>query len=226
MQRRPEPATKTLAGFVSGGILSNMPMPDHLHDAGTGVAAAEQRLDTRCPAEAKDPLSDGERAYLTLLFNKYRGPLHRYLSRVVRSSDDVAELVQETYFRVMRHAGTMRFEAVARAYLFQTAANLMREYYRRRTVRHADQHLPLDEIEALRDEDAPERLALRDEALSCLRSAIEKMPRDLRDVFVLSRFRQQTYPEIASALGVSTRTVERRMHQALEFLVARTRGFL
>jgi len=199
---------------------------NHLHDAETVVATAKQRHDVNVTSDAKDPLSDGERAYLTLLFNKYRGPLHRYLSRVVRSSDDVAELVQETYFRVMRHAGNMRFEAAARAYLFQTAANLMREYYRRRTVRRADQHLPLDEAEVFRDEDAPEKLALRAEALSCLRSAIEKMPQDLREVFVLSRFRQQTYPEIASVLGVSTRTVERRMHQALEFLVARTRGLL
>jgi len=30
-----------------------------------------------------DPLSDQEKAYLMLLFNKYRGPLYRYLCGLV-----------------------------------------------------------------------------------------------------------------------------------------------
>lgn len=190
------------------------------------VRPEEERYDVGRCTGAEDPLSDGERLYLTLLFNKYRGPLHRYLSRLVRSSEDAAELVQETFFRIMRHTGTVRFEAVARAYLFQTASNLAREYYRRRAARRTDHHLPLAEVEIPWDEEGPERLVLREEALVCLKSAIKSMPQDLREVFVLSRFRSQRYPEIASALGVSTRTVERRMQQALEFLIAETRGLL
>jgi RNA polymerase sigma-70 factor (ECF subfamily) len=174
----------------------------------------------------KDPLSAEERAYLTLLFNKYRGPLHRYLSGLVRSADDAAELVQETYFRIMRHTETVRFEAVARSYLFQTATNVAREYYRRRSRHHTAQHVDLDEAEALSDQLLPEQQLVWDDALLHLKRELRDMPLELRAVILLHRFQQQTYPEIAATLGVSTRTVERRMSQAIEYLTRRMRGVL
>ena len=173
-----------------------------------------------------DPLSDQEKAYLILLFNKYRGPLYRYLSGLVRCTDDVAELVQETYFRIMRHTDTVKFETVARAYLFQTATNVAREYYRRRARRHADRHVGLEEAAILSDESIPEQDALWKEALGRLRTEVKTLPEELREVLVRHRFGQQTYSQIAATLGVSTRTVERRMSQAIELLAARLRGVL
>ena len=174
-----------------------------------------------------DPLSDQEKAYLMLLFNKYRGPLYRYLCGLVRSTDDVAELVQETYFRIMRHTDTVKFETVARAYLFQTATNVAREYYRRRARRHADRHVCLEEAAAiLSDDSIPEQDALWKEAIARLRTEVKTLPEELREVLVRHRFGQQTYSEIATTLGVSTRTVERRMSQAIEILAGRLRGVL
>jgi DNA-directed RNA polymerase specialized sigma24 family protein len=44
-----------------------------------------------------------------------------------------------------------------------------------------------------------------------------------RRIFLLSRFRGKTYPQIALLLGVSTRTVERKMSEAMQILAARLR---
>ena len=173
-----------------------------------------------------DPLSNEERAFLTLLFNKYRGSLYRYLSGLVRPSEDVAELVQETYFRIMRHVETVRFESVARAYLFQTATNVAREYYRRRMRRQTQQHVGLEEAEALTNNCAPEQDAVWHQATSRLKAELMGMPADLRDILIRYRFQEQSCPEIATALGVSTRTVERRLSQAMELLSQRLRGFI
>lgn len=173
-----------------------------------------------------DPLSDQEKALLTLLFNKYRGALYRYLSGLVRPTEDVAELVQETYFRIMRHTETMRFEAVARSYLFQTATNVAREYYRRRARRHTNEHVGLEAAEILPGEIGPEQDALWQQAIVQLKAQIKEMPRDLQEILIRHRFQHETYPEIAKALGVSTRTIERRLSEAVEFLARRLRGVL
>jgi len=173
-----------------------------------------------------DPLSDQEKALLTLLFNKYRGALYRYLSGLVRPTEDVAELVQETYFRIMRHTETMRFEAVARSYLFQTATNVAREYYRRRARRHTNEHVGLEAAEILPGEIGPEQDALWQQAIVQLKAQIKEMPRDLQEILIRHRFQHETYPEIAKALGVSTRTIERRLSEAVEFLAHRLRGVL
>jgi RNA polymerase sigma factor (sigma-70 family) len=193
--------------------------------------ASPGRLEDREHAEGSgdrpaDPLSDQEKALLTLLFNKYRGALYRYLSGLVRPADDVAELVQETYFRIMRHTETVRFETVARSYLFQTATNLAREYYRRRSRRHWDQHVGIEEAEVLPSEVAPEQDVLWEQAVARLKVQIKEMPRDLQEVLIRHRFQHETYPEIAKALGISTRTVERRLSDAVEFLAHALRGVL
>jgi len=174
-----------------------------------------------------DPLSDNQRAYLTILFNKYRGPLYRYLTGLVSSHDDVGELVQESYLRLMRHTEAVRFEAVARSYLFQTATNLARDYFRRRASHRAERQVSIDEAMSLPSEEmSTERMAAWEQAVGTLRSAIQEMPTDLRDSFLLSRFEDQSPPEIAASLGVSRRTVERRLRQAMALLTERMRGVL
>jgi RNA polymerase sigma factor (sigma-70 family) len=196
--------------------------PGSADPAPAAISAGERQV----MLGSTDPLSDQERAYLTLLFNKYRGPLYRYLSGLVRSADDVAELVQETYFRIMRHTETVSLETVARSYLFQTATNVAREYYRRRARRHANQHVGLEEAELLAGECVPEQHAVWEETLVRLKAEMKDMPAELRQALILHRFQHQTYAEIANKLGVSTRTIERRMSQALDFLAARMRGVL
>ena len=95
------------------------------------------------PESGADPLPDTQRALLVLLFNKYRGALLRHLERLVHSREDAAELVQETYLRVLSRIQTSRFEAAARAYLFHTATNLARDHFRRQRFRAHDR---LDEL--------------------------------------------------------------------------------
>lgn len=178
-------------------------------------------------ASERDPLSDSQRAYLTLLFNRYRGSLYRYLSGLVESTEDANDLVQETYFRVMRRGEeAVRFEAVARSYLFQTATNLAREHYRRRAARRADEHVSLDEAVGLPDDRVPDQIVAWEDAIARIRRELAAMPPALRDILLLSRFQRRTCPQIAASLGVSTRTVERRLSQALDYLIARMRGVL
>lgn len=48
--------------------------------------------------------------------------------------------------------------------------------------------------------------------------AIEKLPENYREAFVLHRFKDKSYKEIASQLNVSTKTVDYRIQQALKLL--------
>src|SRR5271170_4887874 len=95
------------------------------------------------------------REYLAHLFVKHRASLHRYLARLVRF-EDAAELVQETYCRLLRHGNTVRLEAMARAFLFHTATNLARDHRRRRMARLADRHVQLDDHEMIEEHQGPD----------------------------------------------------------------------
>jgi len=168
-----------------------------------------------------DPLTDAERALLTLLFNKYRASLYRHLIGLVPSRDDAAELVQECYVRLLRHSDVARFDDVARGYLFRTATNLARDHFRRRRSHQTDKHVNIDDVHLPADEANPERTVAWNETIASIKECVQSLPVVTRRVFLLSRFRSKTYPEIAAMLGISTRTVERKMSEAMEELASR-----
>jgi RNA polymerase sigma-70 factor (ECF subfamily) len=170
-----------------------------------------------------DPATDGQRALLVLLFNKYRAALLRHVERMVRSREDAAELVQETYLRVMRQVQTSRFEAAARAYLFQTATNLARDHHRRQRFRAHDRLDELPEADLPVGSPPVDQSVAADQVFALLKVAIAALPPTTRDVFLRARVQNQGYAQIARELGMSLRTVERRMAEAMAALCDRLR---
>jgi RNA polymerase sigma-70 factor (ECF subfamily) len=168
-----------------------------------------------------EPLAESGRLFLATLFHKYRASLHRYLSALVSSPDDAAELVQESYVRLLQHENVAQLEAVSRTYLFQIATNLARDHFRRRTTRHAGAHFDVDDVEIADERAGPERDAVWVQTIDSIKLGIKELPPVTRRVFLLSRFRNKTYPQIAAMLGISTRTVERKMCEAMELLASR-----
>jgi RNA polymerase sigma factor (sigma-70 family) len=189
--------------------MTDRPLPPDSPAGATGAAGT--------PAQGADPTEQSQQAYITLLFNKYRGALHRYLSRLV-PIDDAAELVQETYFRLLRHGQMVQLEAMARSFLFQTATNLARDFRRRRNVRRADDHVELDEETNVGQDFDPGEHLTAEQVLGALERAIVGLPRETRTVFVLNRFRDMSYPAIAEAMNLSPRTVARKMAEAMSKL--------
>jgi RNA polymerase sigma factor (sigma-70 family) len=170
-----------------------------------------------------DPIADSQRALLVLLFTRYRGALTRHVERLVRSREDAAELVQETYLRVMRQIQSSHFESAARAYLFQTATNLAHDHHRRGRYRAHDSIDDLTDAQLPVGGPPPEQLVAADQTLARLRAAMLQLPEATREVFLRARIHNQDYAQIGRELGVSVRTVERRIAQAMELLTSTLR---
>ncbi len=174
--------------------------------------------------DLSDPTDEAQRAYLTLLFNKYRGALLRHVTRFARSREDAADLVQDTYLRVMDRISVEHFDAEARAYLFRTATNLARDHHRRLQLRSHDPLGEAAETSLAASDPTPEQTLAANQVTAALRSAIRQLPEETRAVFVLARTQELPYGEIARRLGIGRRTVERRMSEAIAFLAQRLRG--
>lgn len=170
------------------------------------------------PAEPIPP-DASHRAYVTMLFNRHRVSLQRYLMRLV-SPEDAAELVQESYYRLLRHGEMVRVDAMARSFLFQTATNLARDHHRRRASHRAALHIPIEDEEIAQDHLGPDEQLAGEQARTLLERAIAELPQDTRTVFLLHRFRDLTYPQIAEVMSLSARTVARKMAEAMERLSA------
>jgi RNA polymerase sigma-70 factor (ECF subfamily) len=59
----------------------------------------------------------------------------------------------------------------------------------------------------------------KDEFAKELQEAIASLPEKQRTVFLMNRIDELTYREIAQRLEIGVKAVEKRMHEALEFLM-------
>jgi RNA polymerase sigma factor (sigma-70 family) len=164
---------------------------------------------------------DAQRAYLALLFDRYRGALLRHVGRFTASREDAADLVHDTYVRVMDRISVSRFDAAARAYLFQTATNLARDHCRRQRFRAHARLEETPEENLFAPSPSPEEALAADQVTATLREALDELSPETRSVFILARSHGMTYPEIADHLRMARRTVERRMAEAMAFLALR-----
>ena len=172
-------------------------------------------------SEASERLPTADARQVADLSARYAEAVRRYFSRP--GASDIEDLTQEVFIRLLRRARLGDIENIE-GYLFQIAANLLRERGRRRLRRRRDVQQPLDDDFAeTYDDMSPERILLGREAYDLMVRSLQELPERARTVFILNRFEDLTGVEIARRLGVAVSTVEKDMMRAIAHLRARLR---
>jgi RNA polymerase sigma-70 factor (ECF subfamily) len=152
-----------------------------------------------------------------LFYDRTARPLWLYLARMTRDDRLADDLLQETYYRLLRTRATFDDDEHRKNYLFRIATNLVRDH--RRHVRTTDgaagraaaEHRPADA-----DDAAARRIDL-DRALDRLK------PRE-RSVLWLAYAQGWSHEEIAASLGVKTASMKALLHRARRRLAALLRA--
>lgn len=155
------------------------------------------------PRRAEEEDAAGEDIHAWSL--RYGPALRRYFQKRVGAAE-AEDLVQDV-FLAMQVRGRIDDPDKVDRYLFRVAAHLLA---RRRQRKGWDwpAHAELDELAAPPDELSPERILIASERLSRLMAALGELPPRMAEAFVLHRFDEMTYGEIARRMGISVRTVE------------------
>lgn len=170
---------------------------------------------------ALPPLEAEDSRMVADLSARYADAIRRYFSRRLAGAGDVEDLTQEVFLRLLRRARLGDIDNVE-GYIFQIAANLLRERGRHRIRRRLDEEQAFDDDYAdAYDELSPERILLGKEAYRLMVQALQELPERARTVFVLNRFEEMTGVQIAQRLGVAVSTVEKDMMRAVAYLRTR-----
>jgi RNA polymerase sigma factor (sigma-70 family) len=165
------------------------------------------------------PAGTGE-AFLANLDRRYRVPLIRYFAKRIRETYDVDDLVQEVFIRLVRQAAIESVQQID-SYVFQTAANVIRDRARRQAARHHREHDELSESDLPTNDLSPERVLLGAEELERVIAALQELSESTRQVFVLRRYEGMRHEEIATHLGMSVSGVRFHMEKAKAHLARR-----
>lgn len=166
-----------------------------------------------------EPVTTTQHGCIDGLCRSYQAPLHSYLTQMVGNPDIARELVQDSFEHVQR---TYRSEELAfpRAMLYRVATNIAWTHLRRRRVerRHWGQAVDLDYVEeAVPDHNSipADRQILAEQIGKHIAGAIRDLGPAFRKVFVMAHLQGRSRREIAAALGVSERRVDKHMSRAL-----------
>lgn len=154
------------------------------------------------------------------LVARYAGPLRKFFRARLYNSQDAEDLVQEVFCRLSERAETFQIEN-PEAYLFQTAANLLRDRARRDHTRASATRELAEQAKISFEELSPERVLLGRRKVEELTRALMELPERTRAIFLLHRFEERKYGEIARQLGISTSSVEKHMMDAIRHLKLR-----
>jgi RNA polymerase sigma factor (sigma-70 family) len=162
------------------------------------------------------------------LYRLFRRRVESFFVRRGCSSDECAELTQETFVRVFAGIGGLHFAPRFARWLFEIAANIFRNELRWRGAAKRDAFEEsiedLVETRAERRSDAlpalsskapsPLDATLRRERLEHLRAKLDQLPPQMRRCVYLRLYQDLKYREIATVMGISIETVKAHLHQA------------
>jgi RNA polymerase sigma-70 factor (ECF subfamily) len=162
--------------------------------------------------ELLERIRGGDEGAFDDVFRAHYGPLVGLAEAMLRNRAAAEDVVQD-----------VTVEDSLRAYLFRATRNRALNHLRHsRVERQSEPHVAGAAADPPR---APVSL-VEEEIDAALKAAVSDLPERCREVFELSRVHGLRYTEIASALGISIKTVEAQMGKALRILRERLAPWL
>jgi len=159
---------------------------------------------------------DGDQTAFELLFRFYYPGLVVFASNIVVNKDEAEEIVQDFFVRLWENRTTIKVGKTIKSYLFTSIKNRSINFLKNNQVK---QHV-VDELKRQMETDMrynPD-IYVDTEIQQQLKKAFAKLPPRTAEIFTLSRFKGFSNDEIADNLGLSKRTVETQVSNALKIL--------
>lgn len=175
----------------------------------------DEELMTRC--------RDGESQALEVLFRRFKHPIYNFCLRFLRDPGRAEDVLQETFLRLFASRESWESNARFSSWVYRIARNLcvdeVRRYWNRQVFPESQMSLSGEENSDFLDSrpgrsDDP-RESLDREALGRLiAEAIDQLSEEQREVTILHKYQDLSYPEIAEILGISSESVKQRAYRA------------
>lgn len=152
----------------------------------------------------------GDAAAFEDLYQRYRGPLYRYIQRQVRDPATANDLYQGSWEKLIKARNQYRPSAPFRAWLFRIAHNHIVDYFRNR---HETQTLDTEQLVDVAPR--PSQALGNEEKEKRFRAALQALPAEQRQSLLLKIEAGLSLDEIGKITGVERETVKSRLRYAI-----------
>lgn len=166
-------------------------------------------------------VKEGDRLAFELLFKLYYSQLIRFARVYVKSTDLGEEVVHETFIKIWENRAVLDESQSIKAYLYRSVHNNCINHLKKLKF---GQRLALEYIRELETRAEIIQQATGDsyfdeisknELVIKIKNAVDNLPLQCKEVFLLNRISDLTYQQIAEKLGLSVNTVKTQLSRAL-----------
>jgi RNA polymerase sigma-70 factor (ECF subfamily) len=170
---------------------------------------------------------DGDADAFEQLVRRFERPLFNFILRSVRDHDRSEELLQEVFMRVVQRAAEFQGGSKVSTWVYTIARNLCIDTSRKMVFRrHRSLDAPagddpegptmMDRVQAVTP--LADREVIGGDLKERIARAVEELPDEQREVFLMRELQDLAFKDIAEIVGVPENTVKSRMRYALERL--------
>ena len=160
---------------------------------------------------------DGDMRAFEILYARHKAPLYRYLQRLCRDRDVANDLFQEVWSKVIASRERYEVRAQFNTFLFRIAHNCAVDYFRRTGKlgsAHTADVAELEEVLPGNEAERPETQLSEAQVKAAFKQALDELPAEQRDVFVLYEESGLSLEEIGKVTGVAMETAKSRLRYA------------
>ncbi|WP_409316496.1 RNA polymerase sigma factor [Pseudomonas sp. KCJK9016] len=162
---------------------------------------------------------EGEGKAFEILYARHRQSLYRFLLGLSGKPELADEVFQETWLSLIRSTSQLQGRATFRTWLFQIARNRLIDHWRKHGVRQPLHDSYDEQIHAISDDASdPEQLLNLSRDSERLESALQTLPADQREAFLLRAHGDLDLAQIASLTETPLETVKSRLRYAQQKL--------
>lgn len=148
------------------------------------------------------------------VISSYREPVIRLCRGFTGSHEDAEDLAQDIFLEVFRSINKFRSRSSLSTWIYRIAVNKSLNFIRDRKKAELEEHGSQDDISAgSNDYSADSRLEQKEHA-KALHNAIDRLPESQRAAFILSKYEDLKYSEIADIMKTSKASVESLLFRA------------
>jgi len=164
----------------------------------------------------------GDKGAFDLLVIKYQHKLAKLITPYVRDSDDVFDVVQESFIKAYKALPRFRGDSAFYTWIYRIAINTAKNYLTAQSRRPPRSDVDAVEAEyydggsVLHDNTTPEAIMIKEEIKAAIDKAISNLPEELKTAITLREFEAMSYDEIADVMECPVGTVRSRIFRARE----------
>lgn len=174
---------------------------------------------------------NGEAAAFDLLFARHTRSVINFAYRFVRDRQVAEEMAQEIFLRVYEGAARYQVQSRFSTWLYRIATNVCLNEIRKPRFRAI--HEPLASgperdsvIQVAEPGSGPHRLLERQAMVRVIREALDSIPEKQRTAFILNKYQEFSYAEVAEIMKTSEKAIKSLIHRARETLAARLKPLM